>query len=243
MNPIPLFVVVLLACVISSPAADPSVAPRWKEDFSDEAALKKTWTKYDSVLSGDRTQRYWQIEDGVLRGRGFAKIHPVGIMRMVSGKDLRLTCRVKLGVGAGIYLAIHGPNNGSDRVSLEQNDINFRRAGMHITANNEFTVYDEHYTHPDAEARKQDGVKHTAGTVVGVMLPLAVNVWHDLKVELRGKDLTIWIDGAQVKHHQTHSGDEPKKSVSFSVANESKQETADAWYDDISFETIDGTIK
>ena len=159
-------------------------------------------------------------------------------MYKFSGKDVRLKCRVKLGDGAGVNVTFHGPNNGADRVNPDQGDINLRRSGVRITANNEFALFDEYYTHPDAEALKKADVKHTASKQILVKTPLAVNEWHDLMIEMRGKEFAIWSDGKQVKSYQTHSGDEPKQSFHLSVGNESKKQTVDAWFDDVFFEIL-----
>ncbi len=244
MKPRLILAALLIAPLSTLLAEDKPDTTHWKEDFSDEAALKKNWSKYDAVLpGGDKTQRFWQIEDGVLRGRAFGKVHPVGIMREVSGKDLRFTCRIKLGEGAGLYVNFSGPNRGSDHVSPEQAGINFRRAGLHIAANNQVMVFDDYYTHPDAEALKKEGTKQSAGKVTGVKFPLTVNAWHDLKVEMLGKEITAWIDGTQVLTYTTHSGEEAKTLLSFSVGNESKNDTVDGWYDDMVVEPIEEAKK
>ncbi len=70
-------------------------------------------------------------------------------------------------------------------------------------------------------------------------ISVALNEWHDLVIEMRGKELTVRIDGGPVLTHHTHSGDEAKISVSVSVANELKSATAEAWFDDVSFEPLE----
>ena len=75
-------------------AAEPSATSRWKEDFSDEAAFLKNWSSYGwlpdgKVVSGaENMHRWWQIQDGVLRGQTFGKLHPSGSQRKISGKDV-----------------------------------------------------------------------------------------------------------------------------------------------------------
>lgn len=236
--------ILILAALMLTPtliisAEQNTAAIQWQEDFSDEVALKKNWSKYDSLLPADKTQRFWQIEGGMLRGRAFAKVHSVGLMRTISGTDVRLKFRVKPGAGTEIYANIMGPLNGADRVVPERGDVNLRRAGLHVlTARNEFAPYDEWYTHPNAEAQKNPALKHTDFKRVVVKAPTTTNEWHDLMIEMRGKQLTIWSDGKQVSSYQTHSGDDPKVSISIAVGNGSTSDTVDAWFDDVSVEHV-----
>jgi hypothetical protein len=214
----------------------------WSDDFSSEVMVKKNWDKYDrTVPDSANKQRFWQWEDGVLRGLSYPHIHPVGVMRNVSGTDVRLTCRIKLGSGAGIYVGFNGLNNGSDRVRPDQTTLNFRRAGIHILANDEVAFWDDHYAHLTAEELAVKGAKTSIGQTSRVKYKLEKQVWHDLKLEYRGKDLTLWLDGKLVSTHKTHSGDEAKRSFNFSVAHETKDDAitiAEAWFDDMKFEQL-----
>jgi hypothetical protein len=229
----------MLAPTFSAAAEQGDATIQWQEDFSDEVALKKSWSKYDTLLPADKTQRFWQLEGGVLRGRAFAKVHPVGLMRTISGTDVRLKFRVKPGAGAEVYANIMGPLNGADRVVPERGDIHLRRAGLHVlTASGEFAPYDEWYTHPSAEAQKDPALRHTDFKRVMVKAPMTANEWHDITIEMRDKQLTIWSDGKQVSSYQTHSGDDPKVSISIAVGNGSKSDIVDAWFDDVSVEHV-----
>lgn len=235
--------IIILAALLLTPltgftADDKPDITHWKEDFSDEIELKKNWSKYDSLLpGGDKTQCFWQIEDGALRGNAFGKVHPVGIMRKVSGSDLRLKCRIKFGEGAGIYVTFSGPNNGSNSVDPALG-IHFRRTGLHLNST-QLVFADDHYVYPEAGTLYTKGMDLSKGHMTAVKMSLTANVWHDLVVEIRGKEVTARIDDGEVLTYQTHSGDEPKTSVSFSVANESKTESAAGWYDDMTIEPIE----
>jgi hypothetical protein len=86
----------ILTLAISSAlthADEPTDTSRWKEDFSNEAAFLKNWSSYGwlpdgKVVSGaENMHRWWQIQDGALRGQTFGKLHPSGLTRKVSGKD------------------------------------------------------------------------------------------------------------------------------------------------------------
>jgi len=213
----------------------------WTEDFSNEALLKKNWSKYDRTVKGT-SDRYWQIENGIIRGLAYQKIHPVGIMRDVSGKNIRLTCRVKLGKGAGIYIGFNGMNNGADRVRPDQKHINFRRDDNHIFASQKISFYDEHYIHLSAEELKDKKNKTCQGNLVTQKLTFSTDVWYDIKIEKKGNDMTIWLNEKKDKTHTMQSGNEPKKNINLSEGNESRDtnhKIVSAWFDDMKFETID----
>lgn len=242
MNRLIILTALLLSPLTGLRADDRIDITHWKENFSDEAAVRKNWLKYDSLLpGGDKTQRFWQVEDGVLRGNAFGKVHPVGIMRKVSDRDLRLKCRIKLSEGAGIYVTFCGPNNGSNSVDPALG-IHFRRAGIHLNSTN-LIFADDHYVYPEAGTPYEKGMDLSKGQMKSVKSALATQVWHDLVIEIRDKELSVRIDEGEVLTYQTHSGDEPKTSVSFSVANESKNESAASWYDDMELESIEAIKK
>lgn len=213
----------------------------WTEDFSDEVLLKKNWSKYDRKVPGT-PKRFWKIEKGMIRGLAYKKIHPVGIMRDVSGKNMRLTCRVKLGKGAGIYIGFNGMNNGSNKVRPDQKHINFRRAGIHIFANQQISFFDEHYIHLSEEELKNKKLKTCEGNLVSQKFTFSTDVWHDLKIEMRENDMILWINGKEIKNYKMHSGNEAKRSFNFSVGHETKDPNlsiVSAWFDDMKLEIID----
>jgi len=89
----------VIASTLAHAAEDKPDTSRWKEDFSDEAAFPKNWSSYGwlpdgKVVSGpENMHRWWQIQDGVLRGQTFGKLHPSGLQRKISGKNVRLNLR------------------------------------------------------------------------------------------------------------------------------------------------------
>jgi len=82
MKVLPLILTLAVASALTYAAEDKPDLSRWKEDFSDEAAFLKNWSSYGwlpdgKVVSGaENMHRWWQIQDGVLRGQTFGKLHP-----------------------------------------------------------------------------------------------------------------------------------------------------------------------
>jgi hypothetical protein len=70
------------------------------------------------------------------------------------------------------------------------------------------------------------------------MVAISPDVWHDLVAEVRGKELTVFIDAKQVLQYTTLSGDAPKTSIGFGVGGNGKTVLA-TWYDDVNFEPLE----
>jgi hypothetical protein len=68
---------------------------------------------------------------------------------------------------------------------------------------------------------------------------IAPEVWHDLAVEVRGKELTVFVDARPVLSCTTLSGDAPKTSIGFGVGGNGKTVLA-TWYDDVKIEPLEG---
>jgi hypothetical protein len=68
-------------------------------------------------------------------------------------------------------------------------------------------------------------------------ITLAPDAWHDLTVEVRGKELRVSIDAQPVLQYTTLSGDVPKTSIGFGVGGNGKTVLA-TWYDDVSIEPL-----
>lgn len=233
--------ILFLLLTMTQQAFGQNKASNWAEDFSDETKLRKNWQKYDRKVK-DSNQRYWQIEKGAIRGLAYKKIHPVGLMRDIQGKNVRITCRLKLGKGAGVYIGVNGMNNGSYKVRPDQKHINLRRAGIHILAGQGVFCYDEHYIHLSAEELKMKNVKTTAGQQVKYKLTFSTDVWYDFKLEMRENELTMWLNGEKITTHKMIKANEGKRSFNFSVANETKDPNlpvVSAWFDDMKFESLD----
>lgn len=232
---------VLLPLGAFTNAADgPSGLARWKEDFSDETAFMKHWSSYGwladgKVVSGpENMHRWWQIQQGELRGQTFGKLHPSGLTRRISGNDVRVSLRFKMEEGGMAAVGFNGPNP-----ILE---ANFHLAGVHIRPGS-ITAWDEENLHPkgspEAEALKK--AKQMNRKFIGAAkvekMTIATGVWHDLVIEMRGRTITAFIDGKQALTYLTNAGDAPKQTLQFAVGGGSR-EVVNGWYDDVSFEPI-----
>ena len=241
MKVLPLILTLAVASALTYAAEDKPDLSRWKEDFSDEAAFLKNWSSYGwlpdgKVVSGaENMHRWWQIQDGVLRGQTFGKLHPSGLQRKISGKDVRLSLRFKMEEGGMAAIGFNGPNP-----ILE---ANFHLAGVHIRQGS-ITAWDEENLvpkgSPEAEALKKEKKMNRKfiGAAKVEKIALSLEVWHALVIEMRGKTIMVFIDGKQVLTYQTHAGDAPKETVQFAVGGGSK-DVVNGWYDDVSFEPLE----
>jgi hypothetical protein len=230
-------------------AAEPGDLTRWKEDFSDEASFSKRWFSYGFLASGidaknplgkavggaeSRTE-WWQLVDGSLRGQNFPEEkHGSGISRNATGKDVRLSCRFKIPPGGMTAIGIRGPNPILERV--------FNVVGLHIRTDS-VAAMDNNVLHPKgspeaAELKKKGVWNRKMFRAKAAMVEIAPDVWHDLAVEVRGKELTVFIDAKQVLQYTTLSGDAPKTSIGFGVGGNGKTVLA-TWYDDVNFEPLE----
>ncbi|MFM2167408.1 MAG: hypothetical protein RIS79_1779 [Verrucomicrobiota bacterium] len=241
MKVLPLILTLAVASALTYAAEDKPDLSRWKEDFSDEAAFLKNWSSYGwlpdgKVVSGaENMHRWWQIQDGVLRGQTFGKLHPSGLQRKISGKDVRLSLRFKMEEGGMAAIGFNGPNP-----ILE---ANFHLAGVHIRQGS-ITAWDEENLvpkgSPEAEALKKEKKMNRKfiGAAKVEKIALSLHTWHALVIEMRGKTIMVFIDGKQVLTYQTHAGDAPKETVQFAVGGGSK-DVVNGWYDDVSFEPLE----
>jgi hypothetical protein len=178
--------------VVSSPVHGAEGKPdlsRWKEDFSDEAAFLKNWSSYGWLADGkvvggsENMHRWWQIHDGTLQGQTFGRLHPSGLTRKISGRDVRVSLRFKLEEGGMAAVGFNGPNP-----ILE---ANFHLAGLHIRPDS-IKAWDEENLHPkgspEAEALKK--TKQMNRKFIGAAkvekIALTTGAWHDLVIEMRG---------------------------------------------------------
>jgi len=223
-------------------AAAPADPTSWSEDFSDEAAFMSNWSSYGwlpdgKVVSGpENMRRWWQIHGGELRGQTFGKLHPSGLTRKISGTDVRLSLRFKLEEGGMAAVGFNGPNP-----ILE---ANFHLAGVHIRPSS-ITAWDEENLHPkgspEAEALKRQKKMNRKFIPAAKVekVALALGVWHDLLIEMRGRTITASIDGKQALNYVTNAGDAPKQTVQLSVGGGSR-DVVNGWYDDVRFEPLEG---
>jgi len=230
-------------------AAEPGNLTRWKEDFSDEASFSKRWSSYGFLASGidaknplgkpvggkDSRPEWWQVVDGALRGQNFPEEkHGSGISRNATGKDVRLSCRFKIPPGGMAAIGIRGPNPIVERV--------FSVASLHIRQDGVAAI-DNDVLHPKgspeaAELKKKGVWNRRFFYAKSEKVAITPDVWHDLVAEVRGKELTVYIDTKPVLQHTTLSGDAPKTSIGFGVGGNGKTVLA-TWYDDVSFEPLE----
>lgn len=118
-----------------------------------------------------------------------------------------------------------------------QSGIRFRRASIHLNAGG-VQIYDERYVPPPPGIPYVQGMDLSKGNMSRQKFSLTENEWHEVVLEMVGKQLTLKIDGKEVASHLTDTGDEPKWAASVSIGNDSKNETAEAWLDDISIESL-----
>lgn len=243
----------LTALLLTSPvilsAAEPSDLFRWKDDFSDSAAFANHWSSYGFLAAGidaknplgkpvganESRPEWWQIVDGALRGQNFPEEkHGSGISRDVSGKDVRLSCRFKIPAGGMAAIGIRGPNPILEKV--------FNVVSLHIRTDS-IVAADNNVIHPKdspeaAELKKKGTWNRKFYYAKTEKTVIAPEVWHDLAVEVRGKELRVIIDAKPALSYTTLCGDAPKTSIGFGVGGNGKTVMA-TWYDDVSIEPLE----
>ena len=240
-----LITALLLAQLASLHASDaPKSAPAsWSDDFSDPASLTAHWRPYGFLASGidakhplgktvrgkDARPEWWQIVDGALRGQCFPEEkHPPGLRRPVSGKDIRVSCRFKLATEGQMGISIGGPN------PVVEKDFNV--AGLHIRPDR-ITAWDNDVLHPKgspeaAELKKQGIWNRKFIYAKTEKLSIDPDIWHDLVLELEGKELRAIIDGKLVLTYTTLCGDVPKHDIGLQPGGKSDSPVS-TWFDDI----------
>jgi len=222
---------------------------RWKDDFSDPVAFAKNWSSYGFLASGidaknplgkpvggkESRPEWWQIVDGALRGQNFPEEkHGSGISRDVSGKDMRLSCRFKIPAGGMAAIGIRGPNPILEKV--------FNVVSLHIRTDS-IVAADNDVLHPKdspeaAELKKKGTWNRKFVYAKTEKTVIAPEVWHDLVVEVRGRELRVIIDAKPVLSYTTLCGNVPKTSIGFGVGGNGKT-VMSTWYDDVSIEPLD----
>lgn len=244
-----LLIPLLLGPIAALQAADPADISRWKDDFSDPATVAKHWSSYGFLASGidaknplgkavagkESRPEWWQVVDGMLRGQNFPEEkHGSGISREIAGQDVRLRCRFKIPPDGMAAVGIRGPNPILEKV--------FNVVSLHIRTDS-VVAADNDVLHakgsPEAEELKKKHVWNRrffyAKTVKTTIAP---DLWHDLGVETRGRELTVFVDGKTVLEYTTLSGDAPKTSIGFGVGGNGKTVLA-TWYDDVSIQPLE----
>ena len=242
----PLILAILFTMLPALGAADLS---RWQDDFSDPATLARHWSSYGFLATGidaknplgravvgkDSRPEWWQVVDGMLRGQNFPEEkHGSGISRDIAAQDVCLRCRFMIPSGGMAAVGIRGPSPILEKV--------FNVVSLHIRTDS-IVAADNDVLHPkgspEAEELKKKGVWNRrffyAKTAKTVIKP---DVWHDLAVEVRGKELSVLVDRKPVLQYTTLSGDVPKTSIGFGVGGNGKTVLA-TWYDDVSIEPLE----
>ncbi len=215
----------LLAPLAAAPSEDekPDLT-RWTDDFSDVAVFAKNWSSYGFPASGSDAKNplgkavgadearpeWWQIVDGALRGQNFPEEkHGSGLSRNAAGHDVRLRCRFKLPVGGMAAIGIRGENPILEKV--------FNVVSLHIR-NDSIVAADNDVLHPKdspeaAELKKKGTWNRKFYYAKTEKVVIEPDVWHDLAVEVRGKELRVLVDGKAAMTYTTLCGDAPKTSI------------------------------
>jgi hypothetical protein len=243
------FTTFLLTASIIRSAAEPSDLSRWKDDFSDSAAFANHWSSYGFLAAGidaknplgkpvggkDSRPEWWQIVDGALRGQNFPEEkHGSGISRSVAAQDMRLSCRFKIPADGVAAIGIRGPNPIVEKV--------FNVVSLHIRPNS-IVAADNDVLYPKdspkaAEMKKKGEWNRKFYYAKTEKTTLAPDAWHDLTVEVRGRELRVSIDAKPVLSYTTLCGDAPKTSIGLGAGGNGKTVLA-TWYDDVKIEPLE----
>lgn len=231
--------------VSSSLLAEGEETAHWTEDFSNPAEFSKNWTPYGFLASGispasplgksvsgkESRPDWWEIVDGTLRSRNFPEEkHQAGITHLASGNDIRLAYRVKIPKGGLSQITIRGNNPIVER--------NFHIAVLRISPTG-ISAADNDVIHPkdspqalEMKAKGQWNRKFIIAKTE--KREIATDVWHNVILELRGKEMTAFLDGEKALSYTTLCGDVPKTSIGLAGGRNDK-EIMDTWYDDVAF--------
>ena len=230
----------------AGPAPDPA---RWSEDFSDPAGFARDWTPYGflaegidaghplgkSVSGAQSRPDWWQLVGGALQGKNFKEErHPAGITHKVAGRDIRLRCRVKLPAGGMAQFTIRGDNPVVER--------NFHVAVFRLQTQS-VAAADNDVIHPkdsvEAVAMKARGEWNRKFFIAKTeKREVAADVWHEVVLEMRGLEMTAFVDGEKALTYKTLCGDVEKTSIGL-AGGSSKTADQKTYFDDIRFEPLD----
>jgi hypothetical protein len=173
--------------------------------------------------------------DGALRGQNFPEEkHGSGISRNVAAQDMRLSCRFKIPADGVAAIGIRGPNPMVEKV--------FNVVSLHIRPNS-IVAADNDVLYPKdspeaAEMKKKGEWNRKFYYAKTEKITLAPDAWHDLTVEVRGKELRVSIDANPVLSYTTLCGDAPKTSIGLGAGGNGKTVLA-TWYDDVKIEPLE----
>lgn len=248
--PLVLAFVALLPLSLPAETAPPPAEPsRWTESFDQPEAFAKNWTPYGflavgidekhplgtSVSGAKSRPDWWQLEEGTLCSRNFPEEkHAAGITHAATGSDIRMRCRVKLSRGGMAQITLRGNNPIVER--------NFHVAVLRLNTDS-VSAADNDVIHPkdspEAAAMKARGDWNRKFFIAKTeKRAVAPDAWHDLTIELRGKELTAFVDGEKALTYTTLCGDVPKTSVGL-AGGHSKKEEMRTWFDDVRWEPLE----
>ena len=243
-----IFILLSFSITVLNAAEKVPAYSSWSDDFSDGGALADNWRAYGFLASAiDATHPlgktvsgkearpdWWQIMDGALRGQCFPEEkHPPGLRRAISGTDIRFTCRFKLAVGGQMGISVGGPN------PVVEKDFNV--AGLHIRPDS-ITAWDNDVMHPKgspeaAELKKKDIWNRRFFYAKTQKITIAPEVWHELIIELRGKELRAFINRRLALSYATLCGDVPKHDIGLQPGGKGESAVA-TWFDDVRLESL-----
>jgi hypothetical protein len=221
----------------------------WSEDFSDLTAFQRNWSQYGFLAEGRDEKHlhgrpvsgknvrpdWWQLIDGALRGRNFPdEHHPAGITRKIAGNDVRVSFRFRFSAGGMAGITVRGPN------PIVKRD--FHVAVLHIrptsiTAADNTVLYPA--DSPEAMAlSEQGGWNRKFFYAKTENIQIKPEEWHEIVLELRGKELTAFVDGKKALEYTTLAGDAPKTSIGLQPGG-NKRDVLDTWFDDIRVESLE----
>jgi len=229
-------------------AAEPSHAS-WREDFSEPESFQKMWSPYGFLASGIDAKHplgasvsgpkarpdWWQIVEGALLCQNFPEEkHPAGLTHPASGSDMRLSCRIKLPKGGMGQFTIRGDNPIVER--------NFHVAVFRIHTDS-VAAADNDVIHPkdssEAKGMKDKGEWNRKFFVAKTeKRSTAPDVWHEVVIELRGKEMTAFVDGGKALTHTTLCGNVPKTSIGL-AGGRSNGGVMQTWFDDVQLAPLD----
>jgi hypothetical protein len=225
------------------------LAAGWIEDFADQAAFERCWSQYGFLAEGRNDKHphgrpvsgkhvrpeWWQLVDGALRGRNFPEeFHPAGITRKIAGNDVRVSFRFRFAAGGMAGITVRGPNPIVER--------DFHVAVLHLRPTS-ITAADNTVLHPKdspeaAALAKQGGWNRKFFYAKTEKTEITPDAWHECVLELRGKELTAFLDGRKVLDYTTLAGDAPKTSIGLQPGG-NKKDVLDTWFDDIRVEPLE----
>ena len=199
----------------------------WQDDFSDPARFSRDWTPYGFLAEGIDAKHplgktvsgaqsrpdWWRLTEGALCARNFKEEkHPAGLTHLVAGRDIRLSCRVRLPAAGMAQFTFRGDN-----------PIVERTQALDL----------------EAQAMKAKGEWNRKFFIAKTeSIQIAPDVWHEVAIELRGLEMTAYVGGKKVLNYKTLCGDLEKTSIGL-AGGSSRMEDQQTWFDNVCFEPLE----